>query len=94
MENNVFLNQQIEGIRRYGYVEFSNPDFAIEVMAELPRPEFAEVKHVAGAGRFAVEGFIYLPRAKKKLAARVKRDLREAESNAAIYRRTIAVLET
>lgn len=88
----VFLQQQIEGLRRYGYVTFANPEFAREVMAALPRPEFAAVRYVNGTGRYAIEGFIFMPRARRTIAARVKSDLSDAEKWAASYRNALAEL--
>jgi hypothetical protein len=89
---NVFLKQQIEELRRAGYVSFANPEFAREVMAALPRPEFEAVRYVNGTGRCAVEGFIFMPRARRTVTTLVKRDLREAEKNAASYRNALAEL--
>lgn len=92
MENKVYLNQQAEELRRYGYSNFSNPEFAVEVMAALPKPEFADVKHVFGTGSDCVGGYMYVPRGRRHIAAEIRRSIRKAKEAIASNTRALAAL--
>mgnify|MGYP001546197218 CR=1 FL=1 len=92
MDNEIYLNQQAEALRRYGYSSFSNPEFAGEVMAALPKPEFAKVKHIFGTGTNCVGGYIYLPKGRRHIAAEIRRTLRESKQAIASNTRALAAL--
>lgn len=89
MSSQVFFEQKAESIRESGYVSFSNPEFAKEFMDWLPRPEFSKIRYVGGCGRFAVEGYIYLPRAKAKIIRIIRSQLEEVERYADSYREAL-----
>lgn len=89
MENKVFLEQKADALRGCGFVSCGNPEFALEIMAALPKPEFEEVKHIFGIGPDCVDGYLYLPRGRRIIGAIIRRHLRE--SKAAIVSNTRAL---
>lgn len=92
MANEVFISQQADALRRYGYSDFSNPEFAKEIMAALPKPEFKDVKHVFGTGADCVGGYIYIPKGRRRVAANIRQNIRDARRAFASNSRALAAL--
>lgn len=88
----VFLKQQITRLRDEGFLSIANPTMAAELMALLPRPEFNEVAYVDGIGTWAVQGYIYMPKAKSKIIEEVQDDIAEREKELASHKKALALL--
>lgn len=73
------FNQQAERLERCGYIEMAANKNYFNKYLEGLKKKFPALKYVDKTGRFALTQIIYLPKAKREILARLKRDKAEYE---------------
>lgn len=73
-----FWQEEVKRLSEHGYIELAADKYFFDRLYNLAKAKYPDVNFVKRVGNFAVGQIIFLPKAKKEIIRRLRRDLGEA----------------